>query len=517
MKKILFLTIFYCGCLYTSAQQPEDALRNAWFIPGGTARSAAIGGATTGLGGDISANNSNPAGIGLYKTREFLFSPGWNFNDNRFNYRDSIAQNNSNAFRFGTIGFVAGFGGDHTITSQAISVSFSRLASYNDHTYFKGFNNQSSFSEQYLEELTADKADYQSALYNYVYGSSLAFNTYLIDTFQNADGSIGGYRSLVPLAGPQHPYDGVLQERWETTKGGYHELSVAYAANFNEKLFLGGSINLPIVSYRRSLSYSEKDVSGNTGNNFAFFDYRQEFKSSGVGVNGKLGIIYRPKSRWRLGFSIHTPSIISFKDEITYAEMTTDTENFKGLKKMSSDDFDKVAGAGIAEYRQVTPWRAMAGLSYVFNEVKDTRRQRAFITADIEYVHYKGARFLIHNTEEGAANKEYYNALNDAIKNYYRGNFNVKLGGEIKFDPVAVRLGVAHYGSPYRDKELKASRTSLSGGIGLRKFGYFLDLTYVHTLVNDVVFPYRLNNVANTFAEQGGSQSALLLTLGFKF
>lgn len=499
------------------AQLPEDAIRNAWFVPTGSARSVAIGGALTGLGGDISSNNINPAGIGFYKTGEFIINPGWNFNDNTFNYRDTVTRSKNNAFRLGTIGFITAFAGDKKINSQALAVSFSQLASFNNHNYFKGFNNQSSFSEQYLEELAADKADYHSALYNYVYGASLAFNTYLIDTIQNADGSVGGYRSLVPLAGPQSPYDGVLQQRSETTRGGYYELSVAYAANMNEQLFIGGSINMPIVSYNRSLFYSEEDISGNAANNFAFFNYRQEFKSNGVGVNAKVGVIYRPKSRWRLGFSVHTPSIISFKDEISYAEMTTDTENFKGLQKMSSNDFDKDARAGIAEYRQLTPWRAMAGFSYVFNEVKDTRRQRAFITADIEYVHYKGARFLIHNTDEGRVNKEYYDALNNTIKNYYRGNFNFKMGGELKFDPVAFRLGFAHYGSPLQNKEIDATRTSLSGGIGIRKFGYFLDVTYVHTIVKDAVFPYRLNHVANTFAEQDGSQSTLLVSVGFKF
>ena len=46
------------------AQKPEDALRNAWFIPGGTARTISIGGAIGSLGGDITANNINPAGIG---------------------------------------------------------------------------------------------------------------------------------------------------------------------------------------------------------------------------------------------------------------------------------------------------------------------------------------------------------------------------------------------------------------------------------------------------------------------
>ena len=44
-----------------------------------------------------------------------------------------------------------------------------------------------------------------------------------------------------------------------------------------------------------------------------------------------------------------------------------------------------------SNYNLVTPWRAIASASYVFREIKDTRKQRAFLSADIEYVNYKGS------------------------------------------------------------------------------------------------------------------------------
>ena len=37
---------------------------------------------------------------------------------------------------------------------------------------------------------------------------------------------------------------------------------------------------------------------------------------------------------------------------------------------------------------------------------------------------------------------DYYNSLNDVIKSYYKGAFDFRLGGELKFSPLAVRLGV---------------------------------------------------------------------------
>ena len=67
MKRLLFL----CPCLlflfFFPAQIPEDALRMSYFRPTGTAREQAIGGAMGSLGGDITANYVNPAGLGFLK------------------------------------------------------------------------------------------------------------------------------------------------------------------------------------------------------------------------------------------------------------------------------------------------------------------------------------------------------------------------------------------------------------------------------------------------------------------
>ena len=81
----------------------------------------------------------------------------------------------------------------------------------------------------------------------------------------------------------------------------------------------------------------------------------------------------------------------------------------------------------------------------------------------------------------------------------------------------AVRLGTAYFGSPYADAAISASKFLATGGIGYRNRGMFIDLGYAHTFVKDVNFPYRLNDVANTYAVQTGSTSNIVVTLGFKW
>ena len=79
------------------------------------------------------------------------------------------------------------------------------------------------------------------------------------------------------------------------------------------------------------------------------------------------------------------------------------------------------------------------------------------------------------------------------------------------------RLGFSYYTDPYKDSELKGNKMFLSGGLGYRNKGFFLDLTYVHSLINDINFPYRLSDKANTFALVKGTGGNIAFTAGFKF
>jgi hypothetical protein len=220
-----------------------------------------------------------------------------------------------------------------------------------------------------------------------------------------------------------------------------------------------------------------------------------------------------------VGVAFHTPQIIGFKDEVR-ASMIANTESYARTRSANSDELNS-GNAGESVYTLITPWRATASASYVFREVKDTRKQRAFLSGDIEYVNYKSSRFSEADQSEmgglSIAGKSYYQQVNDAIKETYRGNFNIKLGGEIKFHTVMFRLGGAYYGSPYADKELDASRMLATGGIGYRDHGIFIDLSYAHVMNKDVQFAYRLNDKPNTFAAQTGSRGTVMLTFGIKF
>lgn len=508
--KIYLLSLTLLITLIASAQNPDYSLRTAWFTQNGSARNIATGGVMGSLGGEITANHVNPAGIGLFKTNEFVLSPGFLLNNNKFKYRGTDTLNNKNNFGYGASGIILSTGMNRKSkwTSSAFALSVNQLASYNNRIQFKGFNNMSSFSEQYLEELTRDLADTNAALSNYIFGSSLAFRTFLVDTANNASGNFIGYQSLVPIS------TGVNQSYDATTRGGYHEIALGVAGNMEDKMYVGGSLTIPVISYSRDLVYRETDATNDPNNQFSSFEFRETFTSQGLGVGAKIGTIYKPKEHWRIGVAFHTPQFISFKDRVR-ASMTANTESYAGLRSETSDNLNS-GNPGNSNYNLITPWRAIVSASYVFREIKDTRRQRAFISADLEYVNYRGSRFSAEDKNDQTL-VNYYNLLNDVIKDTYKGNINFRLGGELKLHTVMFRLGGAYYGSPYAEEELKANRILATGGIGYRDKGIFIDLSYAHAFNRDVQFAYRLNDKPNTFAEQTGSRGSVMLTFGFKF
>ncbi|MES2372791.1 MAG: hypothetical protein V4557_09440 [Bacteroidota bacterium] len=513
MKHYLYILFLFIASS-AAAQLPDDALRTAWFTQNGTARNMATGGVMGSLGGDITANHVNPAGIGLYKTREIVLSPGFAMNRNKLNYRGSDTANSRSNFNYGTTGVIFGGSnrGNSKWTSSAFAISVNQLANYNNRVQFKGFNNFSSFTEQYLEELIRDRADTNAALSNYIFGSSLAFRTFLIDTIRAPGGSVAGYQSLVPIStGVNQSYDAI-------TRGGYHEIALGLAGNMEDKMYIGGSLTIPIISYQRDLTYSETDATSNPNNHFKSFQYKETASSKGIGIGAKLGVIYKPQDFWRIGVAVHTPQWITYTDKIS-SSINTDLETYINPSTRSETSNNLNSNKpGERSYHMTTPWRAIVSASYVFREIRDTRLQRAFISADLEYVNYQSAR--VSATETNSDNTgltNYYKIVNQGIKDTYKGNINFRLGGELKLHTIMFRLGGAFYGSPYEDSELHANRILATGGIGYRDHGIFIDLTYAHTFTKDVQFAYRLNDKPNTFADQGGSRGNVALTLGFKF
>ncbi len=518
MKKSLLISFILIGCKLI-AQVPEDALRYSWLSHTGTARYMAIGGVMGSLGGDITAAFVNPAGLGFYRTGEAVFTPAFLLNNNKSAFRDgAVATDKKNSVNIGTTGYVKGFSEKHDpTTNTSFAIALNQTANFNNVIHYSGLNNHSSFSEQFAEEFArsgisiADILNTNSAI---PYTAAPAVFTYLIDTVWDGTKYVVRGAPEVILDAAQ----ALKQEMTKTTKGGMYELAFAYAENHRDKWFMGATLGVPIVAYKSNSVLTESDTSSNTTNLFKSATFTDDFKTLGIGVNLKFGVIYRPQEYIRLGLALHTPSFIYQTDTRTTsvfnAKEGTDTLRDEFVKSTTFTE-DK---AGKNSYIQMTPWKAIVSASYVFREVSDVKKQRAFISADIEYTNHRGTRFSVdEDKDENASKKAYYKALTKTLKNQYKGTFNFRVGGELKFNIIMARLGFAYYTNPYKDRSLKANKMLLSGGLGYRNKGFFVDLTYVHSMTKDVNFPYRLEDRENTYASLKQTQGNISATFGVKF
>ncbi|MGG9972713.1 OmpP1/FadL family transporter [Ferruginibacter sp. SUN002] len=515
MKKYL-LIIFILNAVHSFAQIPEDALKYSYFPQNGSARNVAIGGAMGSLGGDITAIFVNPAGLGNYKTGEFVFTPGFSFNNNKTNFRDALEKSKKNNFSIGTIGAVYGSVSKYKPTiSEAFSIAFTQTANFNNTVHYKGVNNFSSRSEQFAEEFAKSGYTIDEVLNSnspIPYTVAPALYTYLIDTF-TIDGTtkVKGLPEFVIENG-----GALMQENTVATRGGLYELALGGAINKKDKLLFGATLGIPIMSYKNNTTFRESDTSSNTSNGFGYFSYTDRYETVGAGINLKLGLIYRPKEYIRLGLAVHTPSFMFSLMDKHSTTIETDTENYEGYYTETSNTFTN-GKPGESRYTMLTPWKAMISGSYVFREMQDVRKQKAFITADIEYVNHRGSKFYSAAENPSVDETDYYKALSSVIKQQYKGNFNFRLGGEVKFTTIMARLGFAYYSNPYKDAALKSHKMLVSGGLGYRNKGFFIDLTYAHAFNKETNFPYRLQDKANTYATVKNQRGNIVASIGFKF
>lgn len=517
MKKIFFIPLTFFLLQSLVAQEPADALRFGWYPSSGTARQQAIGGAMGSLGGDISATFSNPAGLGFYRTGDFVISPGFYFLNNKASYFGRTEKDKKNNFSFGTTGIVWGQGESDSLnrgSSLAFSIAINRTANFGSNLLYRGVNNQSSYSQKFLEEIQNNNiTDANIVAQDFPFGTSLALNTFWIDT---AAGYSSGNRSFVSLASPLVG-TGLIQENRVVTRGGISELALAFGgSNRRSDLYFGFTLGIPFLRYEKESSFTEADNTDNPDNRFDFASIQENLTTTGTGLNLKLGLIFKPVEQVRLGLALHTPSFFRMTDRYN-ASVTTNTESFQGQFTQSSGDF---TGGQDAEYKywHFTPWRAMISGSFVLREIEDVRKQKGFLTADIEYVNHKSSSFTTDpDYDDSQESRDYLKSLNRAIDNAYKGALNFRVGGELKFTTVMVRLGGAYYGNPYKNLVgEKGHRFQLTGGLGYRHKGMFIDLAYVHTMGKDVHYAYRLQSSPFSGASIKNTTGNALLTVGFK-
>jgi len=488
--------------LSAAAQEATDALRFSFLAPTGTARSMGFGSALGSVGGDFTALSVNPAGIGIYRRGEVMFTPSLKFNGTDAEYLGDMEMDNGTRFNFNNLGIVftrEARGRDYDRASWktfSFGIGMNRLAEFGRNYNYGGLmqgtgNEYSSFSEVFVNAAAADPAavdDPRSMAY-------LGYQSYLVN-----EDSLGFYT----LANWE---TGLIQRKSVQERGGINELVISLGGNYQEKLMIGATLGLPTVRYSRESYFEEEDATNDPNNYFRSFRYSENLQTTGMGVNLKLGMIIKPADNFRFGIALHTPTWFGLTDAST-TSLVTNTETFKA--ETGQSDPSPVTTVAPDEnrytYRLTTPWRAILSATAFMG-------QFGFVSADYEYVDYKAMRFGFDNIDD--AREE---LTNDLIRENFQGAHNFRLGFEARLSEFFGRAGFGYYGNPYNSKELEMTRTDLSLGIGYRAGDFFTDLAFVHSRTESPDQPYVLPlPVISPVALLSGRQNTFAWTIGWKF
>lgn len=474
------------------AQNEEDALRFSMLNPTGTARSIGFGSALGSVGGDFSTLSVNPAGIGVYRRGEVMFTPSLVFNKVGSQYSGQSEDDNGTSFSFSNAGaiFTHTPKGQNYNTSAWKAVSFgigiTRMADFSRNYTYSGVNHENSAS--WIFEYDANNGNVNAE------GSPawLGYQSYLLDT------AAGGFISVVD---PAAYSGGITQSNVVKERGGLSELALSVGGNYQEKLMLGATLGIPIVRFARTKAFTEEAV-GNPYQDFKNFTYTEELLTTGTGVNLKVGAIYIPTPSIRLGLALHTPSYIALTDQSNNS-VTANTDQFAGIVTARAPE-------NIYEYSMTTPWRAvLSGTGFI--------GKYGFLTLDYEFVDYSSARYKF-----GSDNRNYEQAINQNIRDSYQAASNIRVGGEARLENLGIRAGFGYYGNPYKSTQYKdGQRLELSAGVGYRfAGGMFMDFAFRHRWYKNPDVPYVLpyNNVGTVpTADLNTAQNTAALTLGWKF
>lgn len=555
MKKIVSISLMWVFITFSGVgvaigQSSDELLQFSRFnFNMNTARSAAMGGAFTSLGADVSSMAINPAGLAMYSRSEVSVTPSLLINKNK------VTSNTGASNDFSTTKFtLSNIAGVYSNGNFAIGASYNKVADFSGrYKVTNGYQN-SSIGQVYADQLDGvpyqevripPKGDQYAPYFNFppfMWGAIMGYQGGLIN--ETAEGN---RYTMGTVFDYQHG-DVVTPSIDVVNEGAMSEFNISGAYNYNNILFFGLTLGIPQLNFTQHYVYDEYANVKNVGN-LDSFSQKQNLQITGTGFNVKVGVTVRPVDWLRIGVSYHSPNWMTVYER-SYNDFTLYKFNVNGHWFADAPYLDN-------DYTTASPSRLLAGLSFSLG-------RRVIISADYELTMYSGMRYTSNiNTIGWRSPKQYniidnypnfvdhvdYNGnmdLNKMVSNNYRDTHNFRFGVEAQpVDGFFIRAGYAFNQSPYRTdiltgnlqgmtkdfgvnsaKELDKYGQSyqISGGLGYRSRGFGFDVTYVYGNYGQLPSKsyYYNSSYGSTLQSQGVVKTSrelhqIMATLLFKF
>ncbi len=423
MKKTLTIVAALLIQMSAFAQGVDDANLFSQTYYQGTAKALGMGNAMGAVGGDMTAVCINPAGMGIYRSRELTIS--CNFLDNYSTSTYYGDKKNGNIFRFSipNLGFV--FTKERSnykaLRYTQFGVGLTRTNDFNMRTNAMGINPTSSKVDNYLARMDGYSEDDLRDVFPYDINPAYCV------------GLIDGYNSPVPQGN-------IWQGQECDFKGRSESWTFAGSANFFDKLFIGISVDLAHTKRFGTKVFKESRVEG-TETDFNQWSFTEDLSSTGWGGNAKVGFIYHATPWFRFGAAFHSPTLYAFSEKW---QTTTEAEinNMEPQKSLSPQ--------ANYEYTFISPLKCVGSLAFVVG-------QQGMVSLDAEYMNYGMARFRANDFD--------YTPTNESIKESLGHTLNFRLGTEWYVGSTYLRFGTAYYGSPFGIGQTGGSVKKASCGV----------------------------------------------------
>ena len=499
MKKHLTIAALMMISLSVAAQETYTDANIAQQDLNGTARYVGMGGAMDALGADLSTISTNPAGIGLFRSNKISASMGMvsqpagdskaSFDQVGFVWSTRL-QNNS------FVNFAFNYHKSRNFNSVMNVADQLNGSSLNKLTYIKGdagylFDDQGKdyITSTRLDELIANNVLWEEAQGQYLY----------------------------------KPATGYVFGRKQSGYIGTYDFNLS--GNIHDRIYLGLTLGIHDLHFKSTTNYVEALLPN--GMNLNEMGITDERRTSGVGADIKMGVIYRPieNSPFRVGLSVASP--------IFYDLSSESKTSFKNQSVFSGYD-----------YNVSTPWKF--GLS-----VGHTLGQNVALGAVYEYADYSRIDNRIDDWGYYYDTSSKDRQMNRHTRESLKGISTLKLGAEIKVTPaLALRAGY-NYVSPIFDKNaakgvykngnlvespgiyysstadytnwLDTHRATCGVGYSVKKFTF--DVAYQHSWQNGEFHPFvdytdtaapDMNNTA-AMVKVKDMRNQLLFSVGYKF
>lgn len=435
----IFLTVLF-ACLSVStasAQYAEDVLRFSQLGSGSGARSMGMGNAAVGVADDYSAIFWNPAG--LAQLRNYEFSAGLSFlgysNNTRFLGTKTGASNG--ILNLNNLGIV--YPVPTSRGSLTFAFGFNRVSNYSTKTEFSGFNAASSIIPTLIPDVDLNSVSSASA--DDYLNNNVPYQLFLADTLNG--------RFVTSI------FDSVQQSGTISEGGGVNHWSFGGAIDVAKDLSLGATVSLVTGSYVYDREFRENDTRNiyqkAPGDQYGLFDefsYVSTINSDLTGFNALFGLMYRKQGKFRIGFTVRTPTYYTIKEKYSDEGRSRFDPNLSG----AVDEYN-VAFDGRTEYSVITPSVLSLGGSYQIGDL-------LVLSGDAEYTDWRQMKFDTPGSSLEAENR--------LIQKIYRSTINLRGGAELRLWDLGVKLraGFAVKPSPYEDDPSAFDQRYYTAGVG---------------------------------------------------